>query len=159
MTGPLVRHERVNLLARGVIDAAVEVHRCLGPGLLEAAYAECLCHELRMRGLVFDRAPSLPLRYKGHPIVCECRHDLVVGGCVVVEVEAGHTAVPLHAARLATGLRLRALPLGLLINFNVPDLRSGVLRLAGPAACVVGSRVRLHLAAAARGSGAARATI
>ncbi|HHS98495.1 MAG TPA: GxxExxY protein [Chloroflexi bacterium] len=121
--------ERVNALTGEIIGAAIEVHRALGPGLLESAYEECLCHELALRGIVFRRQVPLPLAYKGIQLDCGYRLDLLVEDTVVVEVKAVQEVLPLHEAQLLTYLRLGGWQVGLLLNFNVPVLRRGIRRL------------------------------
>ncbi|MGE5230422.1 MAG: GxxExxY protein [Deltaproteobacteria bacterium] len=122
--------QHLNLVTHDVIGSAIEVHRCLGPGLLAAAYLECLCHELRMRNVVFDRGIALPLRYKGLALDQGYRLDLVVAGSIIVELKSVERLLPVHEAQVLTYLKLKRLPLGLLINFNVPVLRSGIVRIA-----------------------------
>ena len=122
--------QHLNLVTHDIIGAAIEVHRCLGPGLLESAYLECLCHELRMRNVVFDRGIALPLRYKGLALEQGYRLDLVVAGSIIVEPKSGEKLMPVHQAQVLTYLKLKRLPLGLLINFNVPVLRAGIVRIA-----------------------------
>ncbi len=121
--------ERVNTLTGEIIGAAIEVHRALGPGLLESAYEECLCHELTLRGVAFQRQVPLPLAYKGTQLDCGYRLDLLVEDTVVVEVKAVQEVLPLHEAQLLTYLRLGGWKVGLLLNFNVPVLRRGIRRL------------------------------
>ncbi len=106
-----------------IIGAAIEVHKQLGPGLLESAYEECLCHELYLRGIQFHRQLDLPVLYKGLKLDCGYRLDLLVEDTVVVE-----QLLPVHEAQLLTYLRLAAKPVGLLINFNVPLLKEGIRR-------------------------------
>jgi GxxExxY protein len=111
-----------------IIAAAIEVHRHLGPGLLESAYEECLCHELHFMGLDFKRQVPLPIIYKGLPLDCGYQIDLIVQNEVVVELKAVERILPIHQAQLLTYLKLAAKPVGLLINFNVPVLTQGVTR-------------------------------
>jgi GxxExxY protein len=122
--------QHLNLVTHDIIGSAIEVHRCLGPGLLEPVYLECLCHELRMRNVVFDREIAVPLRYKGLALEHGHRLDLVVAGSIVVELKAVEKLLRVHEARVLTYLKLKRLPLGLLINFNVPVLHSGIVRIA-----------------------------
>ena len=122
--------QHLNLVTQDIIGSAIEVHRCLGPGLLESAYLECLCHELRMRNVVFDRGIALPLRYKGLALEQGYRLDLVVAGSIIVELKSVEKLMPVHQAQVLTYLKLKRLPLGLLINFNVPVLRAGIVRIA-----------------------------
>jgi GxxExxY protein len=112
----------------GIIGAAIEVHRALGPGLLESAYEQCLCHELNLRGMSFRRQLELPVTYKGVKLDCGYRIDLLVSDEVVVEVKSVESLLPVHEAQLLTYLRLMNKNVGLLINFNVPVLARGILR-------------------------------
>lgn len=113
-----------------VIGAAVEVHRHLGPGLLESAYHACLAHELAGRGVPFQAQVPLPLVYKEVRVDCAYRLDLLVAGWLVVEVKAVERLDRIHEAQLLTYLRLTGCPLGLLINFHSPTLATGIRRLA-----------------------------
>lgn len=113
---------------RDIIGAAIEVHRFLGPGLLESAYQECLCRELILREVPFRRQLSLPVNYKGLKLACTYRLDLLVGP-VVVEIKSVAAIEAVHEAQLLTYMRLGGWPLGLLINFNVPILKNGIRRL------------------------------
>ncbi|MBC7248927.1 MAG: GxxExxY protein [Anaerolineae bacterium] len=119
----------VNQLTGAIIGAAIEVHRALGPGLLESAYEECLCRELDLRRIPFERQRSLPVEYKGLSLDCGYRLDLLVADTVVVEIKAVERLLPIHEAQLLTYLKLGGWPIGLLINFNVPILKKGVRRL------------------------------
>jgi GxxExxY protein len=121
--------EEADRLSGMILGAAIEVHRCLGPGLLESAYEECLCREMELREIPFERQAALPVRYKGLELDCGYRLDLVVVGLVIVELKATEQIEPIHEAQLLTYLRLRKLWLGLLINFNVPILKKGIKRL------------------------------
>ena len=118
---------------RDIIGAAIEVHRILGPGLLESAYSKCLQHELSARQLEFVAQRRVPLVYKGVSLDCDYRLDLLVEG-VVVEVKALDTLAPIHQAQLLTYLRLAGLPVGLVINFNVDQLVKGIKRVINPRA-------------------------
>lgn len=111
-----------------IIGAAIEVHRQLGPGLLESAYEECLCHELRLRELQFKRQVDLPVFYKGLLLNCGYKIDLIVEDDVVLELKAIEKLLPVHEAQLLTYLRLSNRRVGLLINFNVPVLAQGIVR-------------------------------
>jgi GxxExxY protein len=130
MTALAVPTQNLNTLTHDIIGSAIEVHRCLGPGLLESIYLECLCHELRMRNIVFDREVSVPLRYKGLILDHGYRLDLLVAGCIVVELKSVEKLLPIHDAQLLSYLKLKRLPLGLLLNFNVATLRAGIVRIA-----------------------------
>lgn len=112
-----------------IIGAAIEVHRALGPGLLESAYHVCLAHELSLRGIPFERETPLPIQYKGVQLDCGYRLDFVVSGKVVVELKAVDALHPVHEAQLLTYLKLTNCKVGLLINFNVPVLKDGVKRM------------------------------
>jgi GxxExxY protein len=118
----------VNEITHAVIGAAIEVHRSLGPGLLESAYHECLCKELILRGIPFERERPLPLEYKGTRLECGYRVDLLVAGSVVVEIKSIEAIAPIHEAQLLTYLRLGGWQVGLLINFNVVVLKNGICR-------------------------------
>ncbi len=119
---------KVNEVTEAIIGAAIEVHRTIGPGLLESAYVQCLCHELALRQIPFQLELPLPAQYKGLKLDCGYRFDLVVADAVVVEVKAVDRITPLHEAQLLTYLRLGGWKAGLLINFNVPLLRDGMVR-------------------------------
>ncbi len=112
-----------------VIGAAIEVHRVLGPGLLESAYEECLCHELSLRSIAFQRQLVLPVDYKGVRLDCGYRLDIVLPGKLIIEVKAVEALAPIHDAQLLTYLKLSGIRTGLLLNFNVPLLRDGIRRL------------------------------
>ncbi len=115
-----------NQISEQVIGAAIEVHRHLGPGLLESAYQQCLAHELSLRGLTFEREKALPVHYKGVSLDCGYRVDFLVEGKVLVELKATEALLPVHAAQVLTYLKLTGCRLGLLINWNVPVLRDGI---------------------------------
>jgi GxxExxY protein len=117
-----------SLLTGQIISAAIEVHRILGPGLLESAYEECLCRELHRRGINFERQVDLPIDYKGYRIESGYRLDLVVDHRVVVELKAVRQLEKIHEAQLLTYLKLTGLNLGLLLNFNVVLLKDGIKR-------------------------------
>ena len=111
-----------------IIGAALEVHRHLGPGLLESAYEECLCHELNLRDLSFQRQLDLPVDYKGLKLNCGYKIDLLVQDEVILELKAVEKLLPIHQAQLLTYLKLAHKKVGLLINFNVPLLTQGIIR-------------------------------
>lgn len=117
-------------LSKQVIAAAIEVHRYLGPGLLESAYQACLCHELQLRGIPFEKEVSLPVDYKGCRLDCGYRLDLVVGGVLVIEIKAVERLIPIHEAQLISYLRLSGHRVGLLINFHEKLLKDGIRRFA-----------------------------
>ena len=120
--------ERANELSNQIIGAAIEVHKTLGPGLLESAYQTCHRHELELRHIPVETEVGLPVKYKGIELECGYRMDEVVGGLVVVEIKSVERLEPIHEAQLLTYLRLSGIWLGLLINFNVPVLKSGIKR-------------------------------
>ena len=120
----------INKLSRKVIGAAIEVHKHLGPGLLESAYEECLCHELALREIPFERQKELPVEYKGARLDCGYRLDVVVANNLILELKACEELQPIHHAQLLTYLKLTGIKFGLLINFNVPLLRDGIKRVA-----------------------------
>jgi GxxExxY protein len=126
-----------NEITEAVIGAAIEVHRHLGPGLLESAYEECLCYELSLLGLRFERQVHVPVDYKGLHLDCAYRLDLLVEGIVIVEIKAIDDLLPIHKAQLLTYMRASGKNLGLLINFNVSVLKNGIKRIVnhytGPA--------------------------
>lgn len=115
-------------LTEAIIGAAIEVHRVLGPGLLEAAYEECLRHELELRGVPFRRQISVPIVYKGLAVDGAYRVDVLVNDAVVVELKAVEQLLPIHEAQLMTYLKLTKKRVGLLINFCVHVLTKGVVR-------------------------------
>ena len=119
----------VNEVTQTVIGAGIEVHRALGPGLLESAYEECLCRELDLRKIQFDRQRHLPVNYKRIRLDCGYRLDLLVAGTVVVEIKAVDRLLPIHQAQLVTYLRLGGWKVGLLMNFNVAALKQGIKRV------------------------------
>jgi GxxExxY protein len=116
-------------LSHEIIGAAIEVHRHLGPGLLESAYEECLAYEFTHCGLPFERQKPLPVQYKGVKLDCGFRLDFLVGKLVVVEVKAVEALAPVHSAQVLTYLRLAGCKLGLLLNFNEWRLADGIKRL------------------------------
>jgi GxxExxY protein len=115
-------------ITKQIIGAAIEVHRALGPGLLESAYQSCLGYELEARGIQFQREVPLPVVYRGNTLECGYRIDFDVQGAVVVELKCVEKLGPIHEAQLLTYLRLAGRRTGLLINFNVPTLKDGVIR-------------------------------
>ncbi|MBZ5531166.1 MAG: GxxExxY protein [Acidobacteriia bacterium] len=115
-------------LTRQIIGAAIEVHKAIGPGLLESVYEECLCHELGLRGLRFERQVEVPVIYKGVKLESGHRLDLVVEGTVILEIKSVDRHHPIFEAQLLTYMRLLQKPVGLVLNFNVPILRTGIVR-------------------------------
>jgi len=120
--------KEVDELAYKVIGAAIEVHRVLGPGYLESVYEEALVVELGILGVPFERQKALTIEYKGHELA-ESRLDLLVGGRLIVELKAVDALAPIHTAQVISYLKALRLPLGLLINFNVPVLKSSIKRV------------------------------
>jgi GxxExxY protein len=118
----------INLLTETIIAAAIEVHRALGPGLLESAYEQCLCHELNLRGVSFQPQRDLPIVYKGIRLDCGYRIDILVEEAVVLEIKAVDQLHPIHDAQLITYLKLGKWPVGLILNFNVGALKDGIRR-------------------------------
>jgi GxxExxY protein len=118
----------LNQLSRDFIAAAIEVHRELGPGLLESVYEVCLCEELLMRGIPFQTQVDLPLLYKGRDTGKTFRLDMLIDDTLIVELKAVEELKSVHEVQLLTYLKLTNKPIGLLVNFNVPYLRDGVKR-------------------------------
>ena len=119
----------INKITERIIGSAIEVHRELGPGLLESAYEECLCYELGRANFKCDRQIALPVTYKDIELNCGYKLDVVVEDVIVLELKAVERLMPIHKAQLLTYLRLCNRPIGLLINFNVPVLKEGIRRL------------------------------
>ena len=119
-------------LTESIIGCAMRVHESWGPGLLESVYKACLLIELEEDGHGVETTRKLQLFYKGHDLKCHFCPDLIVGGVVVVELKAVEKLAPVHKAQLITYLKLTGLPLGLLINFNVPLLKLGMQRIVRP---------------------------
>ncbi|MCC6152035.1 MAG: GxxExxY protein [Planctomycetes bacterium] len=122
--------QRINDLSKKVIGFLIEIHRALGPGLLESAYEECLCFELAHAGIPFKKQVSLPVQYKGVRLDCGYRIDIMVDDCLILELKAVEKLMPIHEAQLLTYLRLSGKRLGLLVNFNVPVVKDGIKRIA-----------------------------
>jgi GxxExxY protein len=120
-----LKHEE---LTEQIIGAAIEVHKALGPGLLEGVYEECLCHEFRLRNLIFERQLLVPVVYKGVTQDCGYRLDLVVADSVILELKSIERILPIHEAQVLTYMRLLSKSVGFIINFNVPVLRNGIVR-------------------------------
>jgi GxxExxY protein len=119
----------LNALSERVVGSAIEVHRHLGPGLLESAYEECLCYELSHTGLRFERQTPLPVKYKGVLLDAGYRIDVLVEQRVLVELKCVERLAAIHEAQVLTYLKLMDARLGLLINFNVPALKQGIKRI------------------------------
>jgi GxxExxY protein len=119
----------INELSSKIIGAAIEVHKKLGPGLLESVYKECICYELSLRGISFERQKPLPVVYKGKKLDCGYRLDIVVENAIILELKSCEKIEPIHRAQLLTYLKLSDLNLGLLLNFNTPVMRDGIVRI------------------------------
>lgn len=120
--------KEVNHITEAVIGAAMEVHRTLGPGLLESTYEICLCRELSLRGIRFERQVPISVEYKGVKLDCGYRADLVIEGAILVELKSIDALLPIHEAQLLSYLKLAARHVGLIINFNVQLLKHGIRR-------------------------------
>lgn len=119
----------INQLSSKIIGAAIKVHKALGPGLLESAYEECLSHEITIQGFSIERQKPLPIRYRGIKLDCGYRLDVVVENAIILELKACEKIEPIHKAQLLTYLKLSGLHLGLILNFNVPVMRDGTVRI------------------------------
>lgn len=124
-----MQKEYLNKLSGIILDCSIEVHRNLGPGLLESVYEVCLCKELSLRGIKFQRQVSLPVNYKGEKLDADYRIDLLVENEIIVELKSVEQMIPVYEAQLLTYLKLADKKLGLLINFNVPRLADGFKRM------------------------------
>jgi GxxExxY protein len=124
----IIEDERLNHLTERIIGAAIEVHRALGPGLLESAYETCLVFELAQQNITVERQKPLPVVYKGISLDCGYRLDLLVEQSVIVEIKAVDHLAPIHQAQLLSYLKLFGSSVGLLINFNVKLLKNGIWR-------------------------------
>lgn len=123
-----VDNEALNALSGKVVDAAIEVHRHLGPGLLESAYESCLAWELTQRGLEFRRQVELPVHYKGEQLEVNFRIDILVQDLIIIEIKAVEKVLGVHEAQVITYLKLSGCPLGLLLNFNTKLMKDGIRR-------------------------------
>jgi GxxExxY protein len=123
----LVEHP-TNSTSERIIGAAIEVHRHLGPGLLESSYQACLCRELDLRGIEYKSEVILPVRYKGLHLEKGYVIDLLIENSLIVETKAVEKLLPIHSAQLLTYMRLREITAGLLMNFNVETLTRGIRR-------------------------------
>jgi GxxExxY protein len=129
MSAVAVQADHLNAITEQIIGAAMEVHRALGPGLLESAYEACLVFELRGRGLSVEQQKPLPITYKNIKLDCGYRLDLVVANCVIVEIKAVERLNPVHEAQLLSYLKLSNCRVGLLLNFHCTMLKHGIRRL------------------------------
>ena len=120
---------KINDLTGAVIGAAIEVHKELGPGLLESIYEECLSKEIELRKIPFKRQVAIPIQYKGSEIESNLRLDMIIDDRLILELKSCEALLPIHEAQLLTYLKLTKIELGLLINFNVRMLKDGIKRL------------------------------
>ena len=121
--------DTINQITEKIIGCAIEVHKGLGPGLLESAYEECLCFELSQKEIKFERQVPLPVVYKGVKLDCGYRMDIVVEQLVIIEVKAIERLIPIHDAQLLSYLKMHNKKVGLLLNFHVPILKKGLKRI------------------------------
>ena len=128
-TAEVTEKDRLDRITKTIIGAAIEVHRALGPGLLESAYEACLAFELVERGLMVEQQKPLPVIYRGIKLDCAYRLNLLVEGEVIVEVKAVDRLAPIHQAQMLSYLKLSGCKVGLLINFNVKVLKDGIIRV------------------------------
>jgi len=126
---PEILPDEINQVTGQIVDAAFRVHSTLGPGLLESVYGACMLHELGKRGLEAKSQLVLPVVYDGVSLDAGLRLDLVVDECVIVELKAVEQLLPVHEAQLLTYLKLSGYRVGLLINFNVPVIKDGIVRM------------------------------
>lgn len=121
--------QEMNILSGNILDSAIEVHRHLGPGLLESVYESCLCKELDLRKINYRRQVIIPVKYKGELVNANLKIDVIVENEIVLELKSVEIMLPLFSAQLLSYLRLTEKKLGLLINFNVPKLIEGFKRI------------------------------
>lgn len=126
----MTEEEKLNKITESIIGAAIEVHRALGPGLLESAYEACLAFELVGQGLKIEQQRPIPIVYKRVKLDCAYRLDILVEGLVIVEIKAVDQLAPIHRAQLLSYLKLSGCKVGLLINFNAKVLKNGIIRVA-----------------------------
>jgi GxxExxY protein len=124
-TAPKLRYEE---LTERILGAVIEVHKVLGSGLMESAYEECLCHELNLRDLQFERQLTVPVSYKGVNLDCGYKLDLLIEDTVILELKCVERITSVHEAQLLTYMKLLTKPVGFIINFNVPVMRAGIVR-------------------------------
>jgi GxxExxY protein len=130
MSEPVITPSKLRYeeLTEKILGAAIEVHRILGPGLMESAYEECLCHELNLRGLRFERQLTVPVSYKGVNLDCGYKLDLLIENTVILELKCVERITSLHEAQLLTYMKLLNKPVGFIVNFNVAVMRAGIVR-------------------------------
>ncbi len=120
---------RAEAIAAEIIDAAIKVHKALGPGLLESVYEACLCYELSKRGVPFRRQVDMPVRYEDVYVETGFRVDVLADECVIAELKSAAAIIPIHEAQLLTHLKLAKIRLGLILNFSVPLMKQGIKRM------------------------------
>jgi GxxExxY protein len=120
----------INVLTEKIIGCAIEVHKGIGPGLLESAYEECLAYELAQAGLAFERQVHLPVKYKGVSLDCGYKLDLIVEAKIILELKAVERIMPIHEAQLLSYLRMMNLKLGLILNFHTSAMKYGIKKIA-----------------------------
>jgi len=120
--------KRYNDLTHEIIGACIEVHRALGPGLLESVYEDCICHELGIRGMAFQRQVYVPITFKGLRVENALRLDLYIQDSVIIELKTVEALLPVHVAQILTDLKLTGCKVGLLMNYNVSVLKAGLNR-------------------------------
>lgn len=125
----IITKKYVNNLAYKVVGAAIEVHKCLGPGLLESIYEKCLIHELNLNGIKTNNQVKVPINYKGIMLEADLKADIIVENLIVIELKAVDSILPIHKAQLLTYLKLMKLPKGLLINFNTLNITESLVPL------------------------------
>jgi len=118
----------INQLTKTIIGSAIEVHKILGPGLLESAYEECLAYEISNQGLIVEKQIPVPVTFKNIQLACGYRIDLLVENCVVIELKSIDELAPVHEAQILTYMKFANKKIGLLINFNVALLKDGIRR-------------------------------
>ena len=123
-----MKRDELERIAKEVVDAAFAVHSALGPGLLESSYEMAFCHELKLRGIQFERQKELPVSYKGVSLDCGYRMDILVAGEIVIELKAVEQILAIHEAQLLSYLKHADKPLGFLVNFNVTLIKDGIRR-------------------------------
>lgn len=119
---------KIDDLTGSVIGCAIEVHRALGPGLLESTYQHCLAHELSLNNIIYQMEAPLPVAYKGVHLECGYRVDLLIDNRLIVELKSVHEIHPIHKAQILTYMKLSGISIGLLLNFNVQVLKDGITR-------------------------------
>ena len=124
----VLENKNINKITDQIIGFAIEVHKAMGPGLLESAYEQCLSHEFSLRGIAFKRQHPLPVVFKGTKLACGYRADFIVENSVLLEIKAVDVLLPIHEAQLLTYMKLGKLNVGLLVNFNVATFKRGIKR-------------------------------